>query len=217
MKSTLLLMAAGIAGSALLTNVWAHEGHNHAAQRSVAPQDLAQEDRRPRSERGLGQYQRSLQVYVVPDVAMVNANGRTIRIRELLAADGPVMLNFISAHCATHCSELNREFAMVPEKLGAAAATLRMVSISIYAENDVPKQLKALAEQFGAGRNWQFLTGSIDDIEAMQRAFDSYDFNKSDIKPLTFLRPVAGKPWVRINGLASAENLAREYRTLMQN
>ena len=102
MKPTLLLIAAGIAGSALLANVWAHEGHNHAAQaqRSVDPTGLAQQDRQPRSEREWGQYQRSLQVYVVPDVVMVNANARPIRIRELLASDGPLMLNFISAHCS---------------------------------------------------------------------------------------------------------------------
>jgi len=224
MKPALLLMAAGIAGSALLANVWAHEGHNHAAQaqhsvdpQGVAQQGLAQQDRQSRSKSESGQYQRSLQVYVVPDVGMVNANARPVRIRELLASDGPVMLNFISAHCATVCRALNREFALVPEKLGAAAANLRMVSVSIHADNDVPKQLKALAEQFGAGKNWQFITGSIDDIETMQRAFDSYDVSQSETKPLTFLRPVAGKPWVRINGVASAEDLAHEFRHPKQN
>jgi len=32
MKTTVLLMAAGIAGGVLLTPVWAHEGHDHGAQ-----------------------------------------------------------------------------------------------------------------------------------------------------------------------------------------
>ena len=109
---------------------------------------------------------------------------------------------------------------MVPAKLGAAAAKLRMMSVSIDPENDTPAQLKAYAQQFGAGANWQFFTGSREDIETVQRAFDINHDNqlkKLNAEPLTFLRSAPGKPWVRINGFASAEELAREYRNVVPN
>ena len=222
MKTTLLLMAAGLAGGVLLTPVWAHEGHDHGAdaQRGRELQGHDHQARESQAEMKFGKYERSLQVYVVPDVTLVNANARPMRMRELLAADGPVMLDFIFTTCTTICPVLSRELSMVPEKLGAAAAKLRMISVSIDPENDTPAQLKAYAKQFGAGASWQFLTGSREDIETVQRAFDiNHDnkLNKPDAEPLTFLRPAPGKPWMRINGFASAEELAREYRNVVPN
>lgn len=222
MKRTVLLMAAGIAGGVLLTPVWAHEGHNHGAQaqRGGEPQGHDHQARVSQPEVTFGNYERSLQVYAVPDVTLVNANARPIRMRELLMADGPVMLDFISTTCTTNCPALSRELSMVPEKLGAAAARLRMMSVSIDPETDTPAQLKAYAKELGAGPNWQFLTGSKEDIETVQRAFDinhDHRLDKLNAEPLTFLRPAPGQPWVRINGFASAEELAREYRNVVPN
>jgi len=219
MKTTVLLMAAGIAGGVLLTPVWAHQGHDHGAdaQRGREPQDQNQQARESQAGMTLGKYERSLQAYVVPDVTLVNADARPIRMRELLAADGPVMLDFIFTTCTTICPIMSTVFSKVPEKLGAGTGKLRMISVSVDPENDKPAQLKAYAKQFGAGANWQFLTGSVDDIETVLRAFDNYHADKMDNGPLTFLRPAPGKPWVRINGFASADELAREYGNVVPN
>jgi protein SCO1 len=222
MKTTVLLVAAGIAGGVLLTPVWAHEGHDHGvqAQRGGEPRGHDDQTRASQPEVTFGNYERSLQVYAVPDVTLVNANARPIRIRELLMVDGPVMLDFISTTCTTNCPALSRELSTVPAKLGAAAARLRMMSVSIDPETDTPAQLQAYARQLGAGPNWQFFTGSREDIETVQRAFDinhDHKLNKLDTEPLTFLRAAPGKPWVRINGFASAEDLAREYRNVVPN
>lgn len=219
MKTTVLLMAAGIAGGVLLTPVWAHEGHDHGAnaQRGGEAQGHDHQALESQEEVQFGKYGRSLQVYAVPDVTLVNANARPIRMRELLAADGPVMLDFMFTTCTTICPIMSTVFSKVPGKLGAGTGKLRMISVSVDPEYDKPAQLKAYAKQYGAGANWQFLTGSVDDIETVLRAFDNYHADKMDYGPLTFLRPAPGKPWVRINGFASAEELAREYGNVVPN
>jgi len=216
-KLAVLMMAAGIAGAALLAPVRAHEGHDHAAQRARAPQSQDQPARASQPEPTLGEYERSLQVYVVPDVTLQNANARRIRMQEFLTAQGPVMLEFMSTACTAACPALTRELSMVPGKLGAAGAKLRMISISTDPETDTSAQLKAYARQVGAGANWQFFTGRPEDIKAMQLAFNTYRGDKLDAEPLTFLRSAPGEPWVRIHGLASAEDLAREYRKAVLN
>jgi protein SCO1/2 len=219
MKTTLLLIAAGIAGGVLFTPVWAHEGHDHGAdaQRGRESQGQDHQARESQAEVKSGKYERSLQVYVVPDITLVNANARPIRMRELLASDGPVMLDFFFTTCTAICPAMSTVLSNVPEKMGDGAGKLRMISVSIDSENDTPAKLKAYAKQFGASANWQFFTGSREDIEAVQRSFDSYHDNKLDAEPLTFLRPAPGKPWVRINGFASADELAREYRNAVPN
>lgn len=210
-KAMALLLAAGIVGAGH-GPVRAHEGHATHAQSGA---DAAARERQANATRtGLnaGQYQRSLQVYMLPDVTLLNANARPVRLRNLLVDDRPVMLDFIFTTCATNCPLPGRERALAAEMLAAAAAKLRMISVSIDPENDTPQQLKAYAAQSGAGANWQLLTGSRADVAALARAFNNGHADKSDFGPLTLLRPAPGKPWLRIDGLASAEDLAREYR-----
>ena len=90
-----------------------------------------------------------------------------------------------------------------------------MVSISIDPENDTPAQLKAYAQKFGADSHWTFLTGPVQDVAAVQRAFDVYDSDKMNHQPLTLLRTAPGTQWVRIDGFATPEQLAGEYRNTL--
>jgi protein SCO1 len=219
MKTCFFLMAAFIAGSVALTPfaVWAHEGHDHGAPAQAGSDPLGHEHHAqgPSDDANIGKYARSSQVYLIPDLTLVNAEGRPIRVRQLLAADGPVILDFIFTTCTKICPEMSKELSAAPKEFEAAAAKLRMISVSIDPENDTPAQLKTYAGQFRAGANWQFLTGSREDIETMKQAFDIDHGDKQDVEALTFLRPAAGKPWVRINGFASAVELAREYSSVV--
>ena len=162
-----------------------------------------------------GGYARSLQTYVVPDVALINADAQPVSLRNALAAEGPVMVNFIFTTCGAICPVMSATFAKVPGKLGATGDKLRMISISIDPENDTPAELKAYAKTYHATSRWQFLTGSPADIQAVQQAFHSYRGDKMNHAPLAFLRYAPGQPWLRIEGFASADDLAREYRSMV--
>jgi protein SCO1/2 len=202
----LLRTAAFVAAGVLSLSVSApaHEGHA-PAEKAAATAAAA----------GAGDYKRSQRAYAIPDVTLVDRDARPVRLREMLAADEPVMVNFIFTTCSAICPVMSSIFADVPKKLGAGAAKLRMISISIDPENDTPQQLTAYAGKFSAGPRWQFLTGKVADIAAVQRAFDAYSSDKMSHEPLTLLRPAPGKPWVRIDGFASADELAREYRKVV--
>jgi protein SCO1 len=163
-----------------------------------------------------GHYARSLRSYAIPEVVLTDADARPVPLRELLAANDPVMLNFIFTSCTTICPVLTKVFSEVPPLLGAEAKRLRMVSISIDPENDTPAKLKAYARKFEAGERWSFLTGRVQDVIAVQRAFDTYGGDKMSHEPLTLLRSAPGKPWVRIDGFARSDDLASEYRKLVR-
>jgi protein SCO1/2 len=165
---------------------------------------------------GTEDYKQSLRTYAaIPDVVLTDAEGRSVPLRELLAGSDPVMLNFIFTTCTTICPVMTKVFADVRTHLGNDAQNLRMVSISIDPENDTPAQLKAYAQKFGADSHWTFLTGRMQDVAAVQRAFDVYDSDKMNHHPLTLLRPAPGTQWVRIDGFATPEQLAGEYRNTL--
>ena len=214
----LLCRAAVVAGGALLASgaVVAREGAPYAAAGERLLLAHAGHKAAAAPEAAGGEYKRSVRDYSVPDVTLVDRDARPVRLREMLAADEPVMVNFIFTTCGAICPVMSKIFADVPKRLGTGAGALRMISISIDPENDTPQALKAYAGKFDAGPQWQFLTGSVKDIAAVQRAFDSYNDDKMSHEPLTLLRAAPGGPWVRIDGFASPGELVREYRKVVK-
>lgn len=177
-------------------------GHAHCHPAAAAAPDAAP---------GSARYRRSEQRYAVPDVTLVDEAGRSVRLRELLAGEEPVMVNFIFTTCQVICPVMSRIFAGVQRELGAEAARVRLVSISIDPEQDTPERLRAYAARFGAGPGWTFLTGRTQDVVAVERAFDAYLGDKMNHRPVTLLRQRQDRPWVRLDGFASPADLAREY------
>jgi protein SCO1/2 len=155
---------------------------------------------------------RSVVRYEVPNVVLRDAQGRPVSLRDVLAEKDPLMLNFIYTSCTSVCPAMSGTFSQVQSKLGKS---VRLVSISIDPEYDTPDRLKAYAMRFSAGSQWTLLTGSLQDSIAVQRAFSAYRGDKMDHVAATFLRADPDQPWVRLDGLASADDLIQEYHRLV--
>jgi protein SCO1/2 len=155
---------------------------------------------------------RSRASYAVPDVTLLDQRGRAVPLRELLDTDEPVLLNFIFTSCTAICPAMSATFAGVQKELGSDSGRVRMVSVSIDPEQDTPQELAAYAERFRAGPRWWFLTGTLEDSIAVQRAFDAYRGDKAAHAALTLLRPAQGAQWVRYEGFATASELAAAAR-----
>lgn len=176
-----------------------HEHHHHHAM--------------PSAQDG---YKRTLASYTIPDVKLLDADGAGVSLRNSLG-EKPVILNFIFTSCGAICPVMSNTFSQVQAALGPEQDAVHMVSISIDPEQDTPAALKAYAGKYGAGPQWQMLTGSLDDSIAVQRAFDVYRGDKMNHQPATFLRAGPGQPWVRLDGFASAADILHEYRRLTAN
>ena len=188
-------------GAALPAMAQDHDHHEHHHHTMPSTQDG---------------YVRTQASYTIPEVSLLDADGTRVSLSNEL--DGkPVILNFIFTSCGAICPVMSTTFSQVQTALGPDLDTVRMVSISIDPEQDTPAALRAYAGKYGAGPQWQMLTGSLDDSIAVQRAFDVYRGDKMNHQPATFLRAGPGQPWVRLDGFASAADILREYRQLPTN
>jgi protein SCO1/2 len=161
-------------------------------------------------------YQRSEHQYKSVDVALTTMSGQPTTLAAELDGGQPVMMNFIFTTCSTICPVMTGTFVKVQEQLGPEAENMRMVSFSIDPEYDTPERLRNYAKQFGAGPQWQFLTGDLDNLIAVQKAFDVYRGNKMNHEPTTLMRRSPDDPWVRIDGIASAAEIVAEYHRLVE-
>lgn len=153
--------------------------------------------------------------YVLPPIKLVRDDGKIVSLPDELNDGRAVVINFIFTSCTQICPVTSRTFMQLQEKLGSDVKQMHLVSISIDPEQDTPPVLREYAKRFEAGKGWNFYTGTTDASIATQRAFDVYRGDKMNHAPVTLLRAAPGKPWVRIEGFASADELLNKYREII--
>jgi protein SCO1 len=153
---------------------------------------------------------RSLADIRLPAVTLVRDDGRSVRLADEIEDGGPVLVSFVYTTCSTICPVTSQTLAEVQQRLGARRAGLHMLSISIDPEQDSPARLRDYARRFGAGPRWAHLTGSYDASVAVQRAFGVDRGDKMNHAAVVFLRSNPGAKWVRLDGVATPEDILRE-------
>ena len=161
-------------------------------------------------------YKRTIEKYRVPDVTLVNQDGKRIDLKTFLDGDKPVILDFIYGTCTTICPVLSIGFSHFQKKMGPDVDKVRLVSISIDPDNDTPQVMKEYLQRYNAREGWDFLTGKREDIIKVMRAFDAYVTNKMNHYPLTLLHGPGDENWIRINELLSTSDLMKEYKLLLK-
>ncbi len=155
-------------------------------------------------------YERTVKNFTMPDLVLVNQDGKKVRFKTLLDSGKPVIVDFIYGTCTTICPILSATFSNLQKKLGADSEKIQLVSITIDPENDTPQILKEYMERYKGQPGWEFLTGSRRDIDRVMNAFDSYFSDKMDHKPLTFIHSPTDDNWVRLYGLLRSRDLLNE-------
>ena len=158
---------------------------------------------------------RSIREYAIPAVRLVREDGNVVSLPEEMNDGRPIVLNFIFTTCSTICPMMSSLFAQFERRLGTDADQVHLMSISIDPEQDTPARLLEYARRFHAGREWQHYTGTLEASLAAQRAFDAYRGGKMSHTALTLMRAAPGKPWLRIEGFVTADELVRDYRGLL--
>lgn len=116
----------------------------------------------------------------VPDVALVNQDGRPLRLADLRGK--AVALTFIFTRCPLpeFCPRLGESFARVHDLLGRAGLLERthLLSISFDTGFDTPKVLRSYGARFQKGASaapafshWEFLTGKPDAVRQLATFF----------------------------------------------
>lgn len=160
-------------------------------------------------------YKRTLAVYSIPEVRLINQDREKIKLKDFLNSGKPVLLDFIYGTCTTICPVLSAGFANMQKKLGSEVDKVHFVSISIDPEYDTPEVMRKYLDRYRARPGWNFFTGTRKNIDSVMYAFDAYVPNKMSHYPLTFLWLPGNKKWVRIYGMISTKDLMSEYKRLV--
>lgn len=170
------------------------------------------------ADAGPGKYSRSVVKYTMPDVTLVNQDGKKVRLQDFVNTDKPVIVDFIFCTCTTICPVLSANLTNFQERLGPEASKVQLLSISIDPEHDTPKLMKEYLKRYRAKEGWTYLTGTRAAIDQVLKAFSAPgSIDKMLHSPLLFLRDPASGQWVRIEGLIGTSILIEEYKKIIKN
>lgn len=153
--------------------------------------------------------------YSIPQLTLTRSDNKTVELAQELDDGRPVVLNFIYTSCTEICPLTSETFSKFQALLSKNRDKVHLVSISIDPEQDTPAVLRKYAQKYHAGSQWNFYTGTVGASVAAQKAFDAYRGDKMNHVPLTYLRAAPGKPWLRIDGFASPDELLHDYTELV--
>ncbi len=143
----------------------------------------------------------------IPDIEVMDQNGRKIHFYTDLVKGQTVAINFIFTTCTTICPPLGATFARVQKELGNK--NVRLISISVDPVTDTPERLKAWGAKFHAGDGWTFVTGSKPQVDELLRALGASSARREDHSPTVLIGNDASGNWTRTYGLAKASQLVQ--------
>ncbi|MDB5997482.1 MAG: electron transport protein SCO1/SenC [Pseudomonas sp.] len=189
---TFCLLAVGI-GNALAHSADEHAGHDMPAKSA-------------RSE--------SAQVKFA-DVALVDQNGKPVRLEKDLVTDKIVVMSFIYTSCTTVCPVVSSIMGKVQKKLGARVGSeVQLVSISIDPQRDDAQRLNDYARNFQKGPCWSWLTGSAQSINATLKGLGTFSGDFKNHQPLILVGDGNNRHWTRYYGFTDPAVLTREVEKL---
>ena len=140
---------------------------------------------------------------VIPDVEVLDQEGKTLHFYSDLVKGKTVAINFIFTNCTTICPPLAATFARVQKEMGdKVGKDVHFISLSVDPLTDTPERLKAWGAKFKAGAGWTFVTGNKQEMDELLNALGAYVSRREDHTPAVIIGNDTKGVWTRTYGLA---------------
>lgn len=175
-----------------------HDAHAHHKMMAAAPQT------------GDRPVARALGGLSIPDVPVLDQEGRERRFFSDLVDGKTVAINFIFTTCTTICPPMGANFGRLQRDLGARAGTdVHLISVSVDPVTDTPERLAAWRDKFGDREGWTLVTGERSEITRLLKALEVFTADVTEHSPVVILGHEPTGRWTRAYGLAPPAKLAQ--------
>jgi protein SCO1/2 len=145
----------------------------------------------------------------IPDVELVNQEGRRVHLYSDLVKGKAVAINFIYTHCENYCPRQGRLFTDVQRRLQEQMGKeVSLISVSIDPERDSPERLKEWAARQGVQPGWTLLTGDRKVINQVLLTLVGAILVPGDHEPFVLVGSDFRSDLAREGGMGSGERVA---------
>jgi cytochrome oxidase Cu insertion factor (SCO1/SenC/PrrC family) len=158
----------------------------------------------------------ALRRMVIPDVEVLDQDGKAIHFYSDLIKGRTVAINFIFTTCTTICPPLAATFRRVQTEMGdKVGRDVYFISISVDPLTDTPERLKAWGDKFRAGPAWTFVTGNKQEIGQLLNALGASVARREDHSPTVIVGNDLKGVWARTYGLAKTSQMIGLIQNVM--
>ncbi|MDT7603135.1 MAG: hypothetical protein QOF61_1132 [Acidobacteriota bacterium] len=151
----------------------------------------------------------------IPDIEVVDQNGRRSRFYTDLVKGKMVIINFVFTSCTYVCPMQGANFAKLQTALGERLGRdISLISVSTDPVVDTPERLKAWGERFGAKLGWTLVTGNKEEMDILLKALTGDTARRGEHSPVALLGDFEKGMWVRAYGLAEPERYLQLFANL---
>jgi cytochrome oxidase Cu insertion factor (SCO1/SenC/PrrC family)/mono/diheme cytochrome c family protein len=151
----------------------------------------------------------------IPNLPVITQDGKTLRFYDDLVKGKIVIISFIYTSCTDICPVTTARLAQLEERLGdRVGRDVFLVSMTVDPQTDTPQRLKEYAEAFGAGPGWSFVTGSADNIRAINFKFGERSKVLSEHRNEIVLGNDATGEWQRDSIFGDIDRLVMTVKSL---
>jgi protein SCO1 len=149
----------------------------------------------------------------LPDVDVLDQDGRPLRFHTDLVKGKVVLVSFIYTTCVFTCTTQGKSLASLQKLLGERLGReVTLLTVSTDPETDMPAKLKKWGAAFGARDGWIFVTGETAAMERLRKAFPGVRAGRDTHESLIFIGNDARRLWVRADG----QRPTREILSLLE-
>lgn len=157
----------------------------------------------PPARHALKQQQQPGLKTLIPDVELVDQDGRRIRFYSDLIEGKVFVVSFVFTTCNFVCPMQGESLSKIQTALGARLGRdVSLISISTDPSRDTPERLKDWGARFGAKPGWTLVTGRGEDIGKLVEAFTGSATYRGEHSPVVFVGSDRKGTWVRAYGLS---------------
>lgn len=145
----------------------------------------------------------------IPDVTLLDQDGREVRFRTDLIDDKVVAMNFVFTTCTTICPPMGAIFGRLQKDLGdRVGEDFHLISVSIDPVVDTPERLKSWAGKFGAAPGWTLVTGDKLEVDRLLKALGVFTPDFSEHSPILLVGNAERGEWIRAYGMTPPARIA---------
>ncbi len=154
-----------------------------------------------------------MEVIELPDIAVLDGEGRALSLRKEAVGDALLVVNFNFTTCETICPVGNVVMKAIDDRARTEVPMpVRLLSITIDPARDTPRKMRKAASEAGASAQWLWLTGAPADIDLLLGRFDARAADIQFHDPMFLIGDARSGRFRRIVGLPKPERVLEELR-----
>lgn len=148
--------------------------------------------------------------FEIPDVEVLNQDGRKVRFYSDLIKDRVVVVSFFFTSCTMVCPMQGRALAKLQTELAERMGKdVFFVLVSKDPKNDTPERVRQWAAEVGAGRGWTLVTGPDDGMTKLLASFTGEGPGPQMHEPILLIGNDRTGVWTEARSLSESEDLVK--------